>query len=103
MIRICFEKSLLIIDGEQDSVIFEWNHRTFFVLAIGYELDSKTKRYLFSNQKELNKVLIETIEYFDNQNLRYELDVPAKLLLDQIIDGQKNYESKKRRYSNPVD
>jgi SNF2 family DNA or RNA helicase len=52
--------------------------------------------------------LIETIEYFDNQNLRYELDVPAKLLLDQIIDGQKNYEkvviavSQLRKQKTPI-
>ena len=92
MIKISLDKNKIIVDGSNNPAIFEWEHRSFFISAAGFELDHRKGQYIFSVQSELHKTLVETMNYFKEEGIMFETDENVSNLLGQIEVEQSDYE-----------
>ena len=92
MVKLRIEKGALVIEGNGTESIFEWNNRTFFTIACGYQIDKANNRYIFTERSKIIDVLQETLNYFGDSKISYESDPQAKQIIDQIENQQKEYE-----------
>lgn len=92
MIRVGLYKNKIIINCSEDPVILEWEHRSFFTLAVGYEVEEHKQQYIYSNLKTLHRILLETIDYLNDEGFEYELDKFILHVLERDKSEQDEYE-----------
>ena len=91
MIRIVLQKQMLIVEGSNDPIIFNWEHRSFFILATGFKMDTNKQRYLFDDKTSLHKVLLDTTEYLTEEKIEFKLEKNSDALLRKIQSEAKEY------------
>ncbi len=92
MVKIKLEKSKIIIDGSDNPIILEWEHRSFFTLASGFRLNSKKQQYVYSTSLNFRKILIETIDYLTDEGIEFSADVNISKLINEFRKEQIEYE-----------
>ncbi len=94
--RIKLEGNILVVDTRGNEQVLEWNHRSFFEIASGYEWDERSKTYLFADETQIRDVLLETIQYLEEEGIDFERDDTVTSLLEQIQLEQRDYEEAKQ-------
>jgi len=92
MIKLQLRGGNLLLEGNGDEQIFEWEHRLFFTTAVGYQLDEAHGCYLFSDQAEVHEVLRETVEYLSEEGIEFEVNEAVAGLLQRLQNEQEDYE-----------
>jgi len=92
MIRLWLRDGVLQLEGSGNQQIFEWEHRLFFAVAAGYQLDEARASYLFSEQAQMHRILKETVEYLRDEGIEFEVDEAVAELLRRLQDEQEDYE-----------
>jgi len=94
MVKITLEKSVLLVEDDENQ-IFEWNHRSFFTILTGYELNDDSNVYIWNDENELSSILRETIEYLEDEGISYEVDEDVADLIQLSIKEEEAYEEAK--------
>ena len=93
MPRLLLDSEILVLSGDEDDPIFDWEHQMFFTLAAEYELDEIRKLYYFSDKNRLNSILTETVDNLTEEEIEFEIDAAVAKILSQINAQQEEYES----------
>jgi len=92
MIEINIKNNILYIkDSSLD--IFEWEHKLFFTVVVGYQADLKNRQYKFTNRKKITETIKETIDYFEEKDLKYDVDSEVKNIIEKMRNDQKEFEN----------
>lgn len=86
------EGEVLVVEGGESRQVFEWQHRIFFTVAAGYELDEERGRYLLHNRESVRGVLRETVGYLEAEHIDFQTDLAVGALLLELNDDQRQYE-----------
>lgn len=85
--------------------LFEWNHRSFFNLSLGLEMNFDEGEYVSNNNKEFIQIIKDSIEYLSEELIEYTTnDFVAQELKklreqdDEFVSIEKNIDS-----YNPID
>lgn len=93
MTKLRLKNNILIVEANEGEKIFEWDHRIFFTIAAGYQLDEPHNRYLFSDESQLPETIKETINYLEDEGIEFEKDGAIVKLIQQFQTEQKEYEA----------
>lgn len=92
MVELRLQGGVLLLEGSENEQIFEWEHRVFFTIAAGYELDEAHGCYLLSDQAEMDEVLRETVEYLRDEGVEFDVDEAVARLLRRLREEREGYE-----------
>ena len=83
MIKLQIINSDLIIEDDTKS-IFNWNHRAFFNISLGFEVDEENNRYFYINPNEFQDAIKEVIGYLKEQKIEFTTDQQVSDLISNI-------------------
>ncbi len=96
MINIKIKNNDLIIEDETKN-IFNWNHRAFLNISLGFEVDEKNNRYLYSNRNEFQDTIKDVASYLKEEKLEFSTDKEVSDLIlniqnqtSEFVDVKKN-------------
>lgn len=92
MIKLRSDKNNIIVLGEPDSEIFNWEHRIFFTTISGYQLNEELNQYIFSDKTNLIKSIKQTISYLIEENIAFEADEQISSIISKINNEQSEFE-----------
>jgi len=101
VITILIRNNQLIIDDKTEK-IFNWRHRVFFNVSLGFEEDEKGKRYVYSQSDEFLDAVSELVNYLKENKLKYITDKKVSLLLDKAKKQNNDYLQVKQNLKNKV-
>jgi SNF2 family DNA or RNA helicase len=88
MINILIRNNDLVVEDKSKN-IFNWKHRAFFNISLGFEIDEKKDCYFYINKNEFQDALKEIVSYLNEEAIQF---TPDKQVADLIINI-KNQES----------
>lgn len=105
MINIKIKNNDLIIEDETKN-IFNWNHRAFLNISLGFEVDEKNNRYLYASRNEFQDIIKEVTNYLKEERLEFSTDKEVSDLIlniqnqtSEFVDVKKNLS--KRTFASP--
>ena len=73
MIKIVIKKNdLVIVDNTKD--IFNWKHRAFFNISMGFEVDEDNDCYFYSDVNEFQDAVKEIVSYLKEEEVEFTTD-----------------------------
>ena len=88
MISILIRNNDLVIEDKAKD-IFNWKHRAFFNISLGFEVDAGNSYYFYSNKNEFQDAVKEIISYLNEEKVEFITDPNV----DELIANIKNQES----------
>lgn len=83
----------LILDGEQGSTIFNWEHRLFFTTVLGYKIDEKNNSYEYEDKTQIFDIIKETVHYLSEISEDLDCDKEVSEILIDIRTQDELYVS----------
>jgi len=96
MVKLSLQSNVLIVEGSAADKIFQWEHRIFFTVLAGYQLDELNARYLFSDKIRLIDTIKETANYLKEEGISFRTDKEISKVLQQFRIEQIEYEKAKK-------
>src|SRR3989344_8709141 len=83
MINIKIKNNDLIIEDKTKN-IFNWNHRAFFNISLGFEVDEKNDCYFYANKNEFQGVIKEVTNYLKDEKIEFTTNQYVSDLISNI-------------------
>ncbi len=87
------DNALLILDEAND--LFEWNHRAFFNIGIGFEVDEESGSYKYTNTNNFPAVVEEVLNYFKEEAIVVEVDQKVREIAETLRKQNEEFEKVK--------
>lgn len=101
MISILIKNNTLRIEDESKE-IFDWKHRIFFNLSLGFEVNEEKRRYSFSDKDEFQDTVKEITTYFKDEDIKFTTDDRVAHLIHNINDQNSDFSEAERNLKKPV-
>ena len=85
MIKIQIKNNELSIEDEERN-IFNWRHRAFFNISLGFDITEKNDRYFYSDTNEFQDIIREVISYLKEEKIDFTTDQQVSNLISNIQD-----------------
>ena len=82
--------------------IFDWNHRAFFNISLGFEIDEENNRYFFSEKTEFQDAVKEIISYFNEENINFKTDDQVAELVSNIKNQELEFDQAKENLNSKI-
>ncbi|MGC2236777.1 MAG: DEAD/DEAH box helicase [Pyrinomonadaceae bacterium] len=91
MINIQVKNGDLVIEDKTED-IFDWRHRVFFNISLGFKVDEENTRYYYSDNNEFLDIIKEVIDYLDEEKIEFEADKTVLELISHIKNQDLEFE-----------
>jgi len=98
MVHIRIQNSELIIE-DADKSIFDWNHRAFFNISLGFKHDDGTNTYYNHDKSEFIDLVKEVVSYFNEENIDFQGDISVSKIINTIHNQDIEFEAAKENAS----
>jgi SNF2 family DNA or RNA helicase len=88
MIKLHIINSHLIVEDETKE-IFNWNHRAFFNISLGFEVDEENNCYSYPEKNQFQDAVKEITSYLKDEEVEFTFDKQV----EELILKNKNQES----------
>ncbi|HMN49502.1 MAG TPA: DEAD/DEAH box helicase [Ignavibacteriaceae bacterium] len=90
MVNIYIYNSELLVEDSLKE-IFKWEHRAFFNISLGMEIDEEKKRYFFSEKNLFRDLVREIITYLNEEGIQYSTDKKVNEIILTIKNQQTEF------------
>jgi len=94
MINIFVKNNYLVIEDKAKD-IFNWNHRAFFNISLGFEVDEENDCYHFSEKNEFQNAIKEIVNYLKEENVAFTKDQQVADLITNIQNQESEFDEAK--------
>lgn len=94
MINIFIKNNYLVIEDKARD-IFNWSHRAFFNISLGFEVDEENDCYHFSEKNEFQNAIREIVSYFKEEEVAFTTDRQVADLIANIQNQESEFDEAK--------
>lgn len=96
MIKLELKNWVLVVQGSEETAITHGELRIFFTALSEHQLDEANNRYLYTEKTKLLEVIKETVQYLEEEGIKYTTD-------EQVSGILKRFNQEKIEYENVID
>jgi len=101
MINIQIKKNILIVEDKTKN-IFNWKHRAFFNVLLGFEVDEENGFYSFSEKKEFQNLVKEITNYLKEDGVEFTCDQEIKNIISNIKNQDSEFSDVKKIFNKKI-
>ncbi|MEG9861857.1 MAG: DEAD/DEAH box helicase [Parvularculales bacterium] len=101
MINIAINNHKLIVKDETLK-LFNWEHRTFFIVLLDFEEDKEQCQYSLSDKNNFSEVIKDVVLYFEEENEKYEVDENVQKIISKIKKQEEDFNQAKSNIDKNV-
>lgn len=101
MINIFIEDNILIVEDKTKN-IFNWQHRAFFNISLGLEVDEDHECYRYSEKNEFQNLIKEIVSYLKEENVEFVTDTKVSDFISNIENQESEFEQAKDNLSKKI-
>ncbi len=101
MIKIEIKNNDLTVEDKTKS-IFTWNHRTFFNISLGFEVDEENNCYVYANKNEFEGVIKDVTSYLKDEKIEFITDQQVSDLILNIQNQDAEFGEVKKSLNKKI-
>ena len=101
MINILIKNNDLIIEDKMKD-IFNWKHRAFFNISLGFEVDEDNDRYFYTDKNEFQDAVKEIVSYLNEEQVEFTSDTQVAELITNIKNQETEFGEAKENLNKKI-
>lgn len=101
MINILIRNNDLVIEDKTKD-IFNWKHRAFFNISLGFEIDEANDCYFHSDKNEFQDAVKEIISYLNEEEVEFTPDEQVAELITEIKNQESEFGEAKENLNKKI-
>ena len=101
MISISIKNGELVVEDSSKS-IFDWRHRAFFNISLGFDVDEANNRYFFSDPISFQDAVKEIISFLDEEAVEFKPDDHVSQIVNTIRSQNSEFDDAKENTQHKV-
>jgi hypothetical protein len=93
VIRLELKNWVLIVRGSEETSITHGELRIFFTALSEHKLDEANNRFLYTKKTKLLEVIKETVQYLEEEGIKYTTDEQVSGILNRFNQEKLEYEN----------
>ncbi len=99
--NILIKNSVLIVE-DKSKKLFDWKHRAFFNVSMGFEVDENNNCYYYSEKNEFQDAVKEISSYLKEEEINFNADIHVTGLITKIQNQESEFAGIKKNFSKIV-
>jgi len=101
MINILIRKNDLVIEDKTKD-IFNWKHRAFFNISMGFEVDEENDCYFYSESNEFQDAVKEIVSYLKEEEVEFTADLQVAEFITNIQSQESEFGEAKENLNKTI-